>query len=406
MNSAKPSGRIFFHVDLDAFFASVEQLDHPEFRGRPVVVGAAPGGRGVVSTCSYEARAFGLHSAMPISEAFRRCPAAVFLPVRMHRYAQMSRQVMGIFGDFTPDVRPLSIDEAFLDMTGTEKLWGSPREAAETLKAKVRSETGLTISVGAAANAYVAKIASGLRKPDGLVIVEEGEEAEFMSKLPLLKLWGAGEKTQARFAELGIQSVAQLAAMSEPALVSLFGKAGGLYLHAASRGQDIGMFSREAGRRSMSSETTFSHDLGDRRLLESVLMSLSDELYYRLFLEGLSASCLFIKLRYHDFTTLSRRKTAPGIYRSAAEAFADALILLDSAWDGHTEIRLIGLGFANIDERAGAVQGELFDEAAEKRRKAERAMFEIEKRGLGELKRARVMEGKGSLRERDKERKG
>jgi DNA polymerase-4 len=386
--------RVFFHVDLDAFFASAECLDHPEYRGKPLIVGAAPGGRGVVSTCSYEARAFGVHSAMPISEAQRRCPKGIFVPVRMRRYAELSRQVMALFSGFTPDVSQVSIDEAFLDMTGTERLWGCSRVAAETLKARVREETGLSISVGIAGNHYVAKIASGLRKPDGLVLVEEGEEASFMAALPIGKLWGAGEKTQERFRELGILSIAQLAAMSEVALASLFGKAGGAFIHAAVRGRDVGGFDGPAESRSMSSEVTFERDSADRAFLEAVLMELADGLYYRLWDEGLASSCLVIKLRWSDFTTISRRRSRPLPYRGASEILADAMGLLDSAWDGRTLVRLVGLGFADLEARGKPMQAELFDDGDERRRKAEKAVFEIERRGIGELTRARLLDQK------------
>ncbi|MCK7470892.1 MAG: DNA polymerase IV [Desulfomicrobium escambiense] len=194
----------------------MEQLDRPELAGKPVIVGAAPGHRGVVSTCSYEARAFGVHSAQPISEASRLCPGGVFLPVRMERYVELSRKVMEVLGEFSPDVRQISVDEAFLDMTGTEGLWGGPREAGTRIKYEIRRRTGLTISVGGAENRYIAKIASGFRKPDGLTIVPAGEEADFMSRLPLEKLWGAGEKTQERFRDLGIRSVDQLRGSADP----------------------------------------------------------------------------------------------------------------------------------------------------------------------------------------------
>ncbi|HPS14387.1 MAG TPA: DNA polymerase IV, partial [Spirochaetales bacterium] len=172
---------VYFHVDLDAFFASVERRDNPQFAGKPIIVGALPGRRGVVSTCSYEARAFGVHSAMPISEAFQRCPQGIFLPVRMGRYAEVSRQVMAILRSFTPDLKQLSIDEALLDMTGTQRLWGTSKEAALKIKNKVSKELGLTVSIGIGANRYVAKVASGYRKPDGLTIVEEGEEQGFLA---------------------------------------------------------------------------------------------------------------------------------------------------------------------------------------------------------------------------------
>jgi len=386
-------GKVFFHVDLDAFFASVEQLDHPEYRGKPVIVGAMPGGRGVVSTCSYEARAFGVHSAMPISEAVRRCPAGIFVPVRMARYSELSERVMRVFSSFTPDMRQMSVDEAFLDMTGTEGLWGPPETAARALKARVKSETGLGISIGIGANPYVAKIASGLRKPDGLVIVEEGREADFMLTLPITKLWGAGEKTQARFAELGLRTMAQLASLSEAGLESLFGKAGGRFIYDSVRGRDIGILGGPAESRSMSSETTFDRDTNDREFLETVLLGLAEQISYRLWNEGQRSRCLVLKLRLQDFTTFSRRFTRDTHFRSSSEAYSEALCLLDSAWDGHAEVRLIGLGFADLEDATEAVQGELFEDEGERKRRAEKAVFDLEKRGIGELTRARCLDG-------------
>ena len=389
--------RTILHLDLDAFFASVEQLDDPSIAGRPVIVGAMPGRRGVVSTCSYEARAFGIRSAMPISEAYRRCPQGVYLRPRMERYARLSAEVMDVFASFTPDLRQLSIDEAFLDMTGTEKLWGAPGEAALLLKGKVRERTGLGISVGIAPNRYVAKIASGLRKPDGLVIVGPGDLEAFMLDLPLEKLWGAGGKTQGRFAELGIRCAAQLAALGRAQIESLFGRAGGAFLYDAVRGRDVGGFgtaeadSGERGSRSMSAETTFEKDCSERGQVEDVLLALAEELAYRLWTEGYRSRTLALKLRFHDFTTISRRKTHGRWYRSSGEAFKDAIALLDKAWDGRTALRLLGLRFVDLEKEGADAQGELFAELSERACKAETAVFEIERKGLGKITRARLV---------------
>lgn len=405
----------FFHVDLDAFFASVEQNDNPELKGKPVIVGAQPGHRGVVSTCSYEARAFGVRSAMPISEAYRRCPQAAYVTPRIDRYSELSAQVMEVFSSFTPEVQRVSIDEAFLDMTGTERLWGEPEEAARLLKAKVLERTGLGISIGVAPNRYVAKIASGLEKPNGLVIVGPESVEAFMLRLPLSKLWGAGEKTQARFRELGILSVAQLASFGEAQLSSLFGAAGGAFLYAAARGRDLGMMDPgEPASRSMSAETTFERDSADRECIEDVLMYLASELAYRLWSEGCKSRTLVLKLRLHDFTTSTRRRARPAYYLSSAEAFKDALALLEKAWDGRTEIRLLGLSFAALEKGGAVAQGELFADSelsageggnpatSERQRRAEGAVFEIERRGLGKVTRARLL-GRDDRGRRDPE---
>ena len=199
---------MFLHVDLDAFFASVEQLDNPDFRGKPVIVGAIPGHkRGVVSTASYEARKFGVHSAMPIDQAYRLCPQGIYLPSNMRRYREKSHQVMAIFGEFSPDVQQMSIDEAFIDLTGTQRLFGPPEETAQLVKKRVLEATGLTVSVGLASNRYVAKIASGMSKPDGFFYVPIGQEQAFMESLPLKKVWGVGEKTLAKLYSHGIHTV-------------------------------------------------------------------------------------------------------------------------------------------------------------------------------------------------------
>ena len=213
---ALPAARIrAFHLDFDAFYASVEQRDHPELRGRPVVVGAAPGGRGVVSACSYEARAFGVHSAMPISEAVRRCPDAVFLPVRMTDYAAVSRQVMQLLAEFSPVVSPVSIDEAFMEVTGLERLWGPPPQLARRLRREVRERWQLTISVGGAANRYFAKLASARSKPDGLLLITPGTERRFLAQLEVRELWGIGATSEQRLARHGITRVEQLLRLDE-----------------------------------------------------------------------------------------------------------------------------------------------------------------------------------------------
>ncbi len=382
-----------FHVDLDAFYASVEQLDRPDLVGKPVIVGAAPGHRGVVSTCSYEARAFGVHSAMPIAEAVRLCPRGVFLPVRMERYIEMSRMVMGILGEFSPEVRQISVDEAFLDMSGTEGLWGPPRQAAARLKDEVRGRTGLIISVGAASNRYIAKIASGFRKPDGLTLVEPGDEESFMSDLPLGKLWGAGEKTQERFRELGIRSVPQLRQIGKAGLTALFGVAGGAFLYTAACGEDPGIFRTEAGSRSMSTERTFGRDISDPEILEALLLGMAQEIGMRAWRENVRSRTVFIKLRYSDFRTLNPRRTTPGWFEESGALWTEAVRLFRSAWNGNP-VRLIGLGLGNLQDVKPECQGELFAPGDDRRTRVERAVFELETKGVGKVTRARLL-GRG-----------
>ena len=235
----------FFHVDLDAFYASVEQRDNPILKGKPVIIGAKPGTRGVVAACSYEARAFGVHSAMPISEAFRRCPGGTYLRPKMQRYQEVSEEIMKLFESFTPSIQQISIDEAFLDMTGTERLFGSTEEAGRLIKNKVRETTGLVISVGAAANRYVAKLASDFEKPDGLTIVPAGEEEAFIARLKLKDLWGIGTKTLKRLADLNIKTVADLKILDEEGLRAVLGGSSGSYLYKICRGIDPGIMNEE-----------------------------------------------------------------------------------------------------------------------------------------------------------------
>ncbi len=385
--------KTYFHIDLDAFFASVELIDHPELEGKPVIVGGASSRRGVVSTCSYEARRFGVHSAMPIAEARRLCPQGVYLPVRMERYVELSSKVMSVYADFTPDLIRVSIDEANLDMTGTERLWGPPVDAAAAIKLRVRLETGLSISVGIAPNRYLAKIASGIRKPDGLVLVAPGEEEAFMRGLELDKLWGAGVKTRGRLEELGLDTMEKLCSVGRETLCQLFGKAGGDFLYKGSHGQDPGIYGQEPKSRSISAETTFERDVRDRESLESVLLGMAEELCARMYEEGLSSRTVQLKLRYEDFETVGARETLRGPFIGSAGIYDAALRVLNRKWDGRP-LRLIGLGLANLGS-GETEQGSLFEDeserAAKKSAAVERAVFEASKRGLGKITRARLV---------------
>lgn len=382
--------RIFFHIDLDAFFANVEKLDNPQLADKPVVVGALPGRRGVVSTCSYEARKFGIHSAMPISEAYKRCPTAVFLPVRMKRYAEISHKVMQLFLEFTPDVRQISIDEAFLDMTGTEALWGDPPFAAAKIKARIRSAVGLGISIGVAPNRYVAKIASGLEKPDGLVIVRKGQESEFMRRLPLDRLWGSGEKTRKALEGIGVKSIADLQSMSHNVLSAKFGDAAARYFEAASRGEDPGFFGTERSMRSMSGERTFETDTSQREKIENVLRRISDELAARVFASGQSSGTLAIKLRFQDFTSITRQTTREDPFLDTDDIYETGISLLNRNWNGFDPLRLVGLGLQDLRD-ISSFQSSLFGREIGKSELARRAAAAIEERGKGKLVRARFL---------------
>lgn len=384
---------VFFHVDLDAFFASVEQLDNPAYRGKPVIVGGDPGKRGVVSTCSYEARKFGVHSAMPMVRAVSLCPHAVFLPGRMHRYAEKSREVMDIFDSYSPFVQQMSIDEAFVDMTGTTNLFGPVGETARRLKQDVREKTGLTVSVGVASNRYIAKIASGLSKPDGLVVVPMGEEAAFMSRLRLKDVWGIGEKTRARLEDSGLSTVASILSCSETLLQGILGSGGGSFLHTVIRGVDPGLFVGESATRSLSSEHTFAEDVIDGDALETALLELSSEVMYRMLDAGLSGRTVHLKIRYSDFRTVSIQETFDRSITDTGDLFARAKGLLAKKRERTVPVRLLGVGIFNVTDEPLPEQGDLFaPRGSGRQRKVEEALLALSrKRGKKLVTRARLI---------------
>ena len=354
--------KVIFHVDMDAFYAAVEQNDHPQHRGKPVVIGARPGTRGVVSACSYEARRYGIHSAMPISEAYRRCPHAVYLPVRMERYQKVSARIMEMFYDYTPEVHQISVDEAFLDMTGTERLFGPPEETAVKIKNRVREETGCTLSIGIADNHFLAKLASEADKPDGLFHVMPGREIEFLNTLKLKDLWGVGKKTLARMEELNITSIQKLRQFSKGSLETMFGKAAGTYLYEAVRGGNPGVFIMEPKSRSVSNEVTFGADTRDNDSIKRVLLELAHQVMFRLLKMSCVSKTVCLKVRFDDFTTTSAQKTLRHYLGSADEIYAVVLELLRQRWNGSRLIRLIGVGVSSVEEAGSAVQGELFED--------------------------------------------
>ncbi|MDR1179694.1 MAG: DNA polymerase IV, partial [Spirochaetales bacterium] len=373
------SAPVFFHVDLDAFFASVEQMDNPAYKDKPVIVGAAPGHRGVVSACSYEARKFGVHSAMPISEAFRRCPQGIYLPVRMNRYAEISGVVMAILGEFSPDVRPISIDEASLDMTGTGLLFGPPWQTAGKLQSEVFERAGVPLSVGIAPNRFLAKMASDFKKPKGLYEVLPGQEESFVDAVGLPKLWGLGKKTMERLHAICLDTLPRLRQMSEDALKSLMGEAAGNFLYNAIRGRDIGMYSDTAKSHSISHETTFAEDTADWEIISLSLLDLSHQVMYRLFAEDGKSRTVSIKYRYSDFSTFSCQTTLSHFVLSAEELYKTGLDIIKAKWNPHIPLRLIGIGFDKVQPGGGS-QKELFPTAYERKGLVEKAVFNMQKK--------------------------
>jgi DNA polymerase-4 len=371
----------FIHADLDAFYASVEQLDHPEYKGKPVIVGGLPGDRrSVVSTASYEARRFGVHSAMPIATAVRLCPNGIYLRGNMARYREVSNKIMILFENFSPTVQQLSIDEAFIDITGTENLLGHPDVVAKKLKDAIKSETGLTISVGIATNKYIAKIASGMSKPDGLFYIRKGEEETFMRSLPISKIWGAGEKTQHLLTKYELTTCNDIYELPLNILISIVGEAMGTFLYKAVRGEPAAAFEEERGSHSISNERTFSYDIYDTFILESVLMDICEGLIWRILENKLKSRTVFIKLRYGDFTTETSQITKEEYVKTLDVLYDRLVILFRKKYQRGKGIRLIGAGLMNLEDINAPEQAELFGDKNEKEAKLEKTIFEINKK--------------------------
>jgi len=354
-----PSLRVIIHLDMDAFYASVEVRDNPALKGKPVVVGG-PSGRSVVSAASYEARRYGIRSAMPITRARQLCPQAIFLPVRMARYREVSDQIMAIFERFTPLVEPLSLDEAFLDVTGSARLFGSGREIAVTIKRLIRDETGLTGSAGVAANKLVAKIASDLEKPNGLTLVEPGREREFLAPLPVSRLWGAGATTIKELALLGVATIGDLAALPLDLLLARFGKSGGLHLHLSALGMDNREVVPEREAKSVGHEDTYEVDLSSATQVRRELLSLAVRVGVRLRRHHLAGRTVSLKVRYSDFATVSRAVTLPEATSDGQLLFRAALELLAKTETHRRAVRLLGISVSNLVPHSRPKQNDLF----------------------------------------------
>ena len=385
-----PAIRQIAHIDLDAFYASVEALLDPSLRNRPVIVGGSPEGRGVVSSASYEARACGVRSAMPVAQALRLCPQAIRVPPRHGVYGEHSRAVMALLEGYTPVVEQLSIDEAFLDLTGCEALWGPAADVARQIQARVRDECGLPCSLGVATNKLVAKIACGQAKPQGLVNVPPGQEAAFLAPLAIETLWGVGEATGRRLRALGITTIGHLAGRSEAELLRLFGQ-GGRQLHRAARGVDSSPVQTERERRSISQEHTFAHNVTDRQTLERLLLSMADHLAAALRRETLVAQTVRLKLRYDDFETLTRQVTLNQPTDQADVLYRRATELLVAHWNRQRPVRLIGLGASGLLVEGG-YQLDLFDHGDQRSARLSHTLDEIRARfGQDAIKRASLL---------------
>ncbi|MCR4900731.1 MAG: DNA polymerase IV [Treponema sp.] len=371
----------YLHVDLDAFFASVEQLDNPEYRGKPVIVGGMPGEkRSVVSTASYEARKYGVHSAMPVSRAYQLCPNGIYVHGRMKRYSELSYQIMNIFKEFSPDIQQISIDEAFIDLTGTEKLFGPPQETAMKIKQLVKDNTGLTVSVGLAPTKYLAKIASDMNKPDGFYKIEAGQEENFMLNLPLKKVWGIGDKTYEALKNAGLRTTRDIHEKSLEVLTFMFGNNTGSFLYNVVRGIEAVDFDKKAKSHSISNETTFPYDVTDTYAAETTILELCHSVMFRLLREKGFSRTVMIKIRYEDFTTVSIQKTYQNYIMTLDSLYSCARELFQTKYEKGRGIRLIGVALENIDTEEKPVQQSLFDDGSEKKQKVESAILTLEKK--------------------------
>jgi DNA polymerase-4 len=379
--------RQIIHVDMDAFYASVEQLDRPELRGKAVIVGGDPKSRGVVSAASYEARKFGVHSAMPTAQAVRRCPHAILLPVRMDRYAEVSEVIHAIFERYTPLVEPISLDEAFLDVTGSVNLFGSAEQIGRAIKSQIKQQTRLTASVGIAPNKFLAKLASDLKKPDGFVVVTEQNKQQVLDPLPVGKIWGVGKVTEQALRQRGIQTIAQLRGTTLEELKGIIGNAAE-ELRKLARGEDDREVEPDRERKSLSSEQTFATDVSDEATLSSVLLEQVEEVAQRLRHHQLKARTITLKLRYGDFRTVTRSETlreatnlTKPLWETAARVFRQWQIRSGGP------LRLLGFGASGLEHERAGPQLLFRDPEQEKLRRLDQTVDKIRdrygKRALG-----------------------
>ena len=349
----EPPGKVrkIIHIDMDMFYAAVELRDRPELKDKPVVVGGPPNSRSVVTTANYEARKFGIRSAMSCAEAFKRCPQCLFIPPDFAKYERVSEQIREIFREYTDLVEPMSLDEAYLDVTVNKINEPSATRIAAEIKKKIRERTGLTASAGVAPSLFVAKIASDFRKPDGLCVVRPEQVLDFIRPLPVIKIPGIGRKTEVELAKLDIRTVADLAQRSAESLEERFGKFG-RYLYDIARGIDEREVTPFRQRQSFGAEETFPSDVVDSAALLSYLEEYAERLFKELTKEGLQARTVTLKIKYHDFRTITRRLTREHFLQSADDVFQTAKNLLRRTDAGRIPVRLAGIALANFKEKA------------------------------------------------------
>ncbi len=361
--------RLVMHLDMDAFFAAIEQRDHPEYRGLPVIVGAQPGTRGVVSTCSYEARTFGVRSAMPISEAYRLCPRGIYVRPDMRHYLDVSRQVMEILSTISPVVEPVSVDEAFLDITGLERLFGSPEQIGLLAKDRISSQLHLTASVGIGANRLLAKLASDYRKPDGLTVVRPGDVHSFLDPLPVAKLSGVGKVLQRKSEQIGIRTIKDLRSLGLEQLQRHFGEKTGLSLHQRSQGIGSAEVGVQDSRKSVSRELTFNKDVSNLRILHDTLLELASDVGRMARGEGVAGRVVHVKIRLEGFETHTRQRRLEAPTQSDRQIFRTGWQLFERSGFAGSRIRLIGIGLSDLDTTQEQPSSLFDSEKAEKEKR-------------------------------------
>ncbi|MEZ4296034.1 MAG: DNA polymerase IV [Polyangiaceae bacterium] len=373
------SGRAILHIDMDAFYASVEQRDDPSLRGKPVLVGG-PMRRGVVSAASYEARKFGARSAMPMAEALRRCPQAIVVPARIGKYAAVSAQVFAIFKRYTPLVEGLSLDEAFLDVTASRSLFGDGAAIARRIKDAIREELSLTASAGVAPVKFAAKIASDLQKPDGLVVVPEAV-APFLAPLPIERMWGVGPKAAAKLHDAGLRSIGDLASASYGRLVGLLGEALATHVQTLAQGDDPREVVPGRAAVSVGAEETFDNDIGDPERLARKLLELSDRVARRLFDAGYAGRVVMVKVKYPDFTLKTRRATLEQPISDVDSIYEAAREQLERLGLRGRRVRLLGVAVAELTAGGEGRTLALFpDEKLDRRRRLQEVVANVEDR--------------------------
>lgn len=351
--------RAILHIDMDAFYASIEQRDNPELKGKPVIIGGISG-RGVVSTASYEARKYGVRSAMPMTEALRRCPDGIYITPNIAKYRAVSEQIMDIFHRYTPDVEAISLDEAFIDVTGSRKLFGSAEEIGRAIKDSIYSELQLTASVGLAYNKFLAKLASDLDKPDGFFIVTPEDLQDKIWPLPIGRMMGVGAKTAEVLEKIGVKTIGQLAVMDRGLLEHILGKAG-RQMHDLANGMDDRKVESIREAKSFGRETTFPADIHDKYMLETVLFTLADDVCHSLRTHHVKGRTVSVKIRYPDFKSITRAITLEQYTSSFEPIYAVVKQLMDQHYKDGTPVRLIGVTVSNLkSEDAIIEQQDLF----------------------------------------------